>query len=112
MKQKVNKPKGPDHKYSLSVNTPLLYLLQQTTGDSTFKIVSYFYDLMVKQRAEIEVTNTKKDNYSKLQQKKSYGYYPGTSAYFIICTTKKDPINNAYYGDNRDHTLWDCNVSL
>ena len=116
--KKVEKPKVPDNKYNLSINTPLLYMLQQMTGDSSFKIISFFYDLMLKQRAEIELTQAGKNEdskYTQLQQKKTYGYYPGTSAYFIICTTKKLPYNGYGYGMNQNRTpdvLWDCNVSL
>lgn len=101
--------------YELSINTPLLYLLHKMTGDSTYKITSYFYDIMLKQRAEVEnKLKTQNTGYSYFFQKKSYGYYPGTEAYCIICTSRKERTRYDTYGNpvKGQGYKWECNVSL
>lgn len=103
--------KEVENEYELSINTPLLYLLHKITGDSTYKITSYFYDIMLKQRAEIEkkmVPYDRQEHYYFFQ-KKSYGYYPGTDAYCIICTSRKEKVD---YGQTKHKIVWECNVSL
>jgi len=102
--------KEVENEYELSINTPLLYLLHKITGDSTYKITSYFYDIMLKQRAEIEKKMVPYDRQELYYffQKKSYGYYPGTDAYCIICTSRKEKVD---YGQTKQ-IVWECNVSL
>jgi hypothetical protein len=110
-KEKVTTPKN---EYELSINTPLLYLLQKITGDSTYKITSYFYDIMLKQRAEIEKRiASEKKSYGCFYQKKSYGYYPGTDAYCTTCTSRKEKCEYNLYGNRGPvNIVWECNVNL
>lgn len=106
--------------YEMNINEPMMFLIQQLTGDSTMTIVQYFHDIMMKQRKEIITTNkgnNPKNKYYSLFQKKSYGYYPGTKVYFTIVTSRKDQEvveDNGKFGDKiiGHYVQWISNVSL
>lgn len=108
------------NRYEMNINEPMLYLIQQLSGHSTVEIVTYFHDLMLKQRSEIELTNkgnNPKNKYYSLHQKKSYGYYPGTKLYFTIVTSMKPQElveHHGRFGEKSvgSYVLWICNVSL
>jgi len=119
-KAKKKEPEYDKEQYEMNINEPMMFLIQQLTGDSTMAIVQYFHDLMIKQRREILVTNkgaNTKNKYYNLFQKKSYGYYPGTKVYFTIVTSRKEEEmseNHGIYGDKvvGRYTRWVSNVSL
>ena len=116
LKQHVDKDQ-----YELNINEPMMVLIQKTTGQSTFEIVSYFNTIMLKQCKEIRATNSGKNvknKYYSLYQKKSYGYYPGTNIYFTSVTSENAEQevfeDNGIYANTLvgKYTLWVCNVSL
>lgn len=76
----------PEHEYQLNLNEAMLYAIQSTTGHASHKIISFFYDVAVKQkdfilRSEKEVEN--KERRYEIVTAKHYGFYPGTSIYFV-----------------------------
>lgn len=117
---KKSKTKKENVKYQLNINECLMYAIQGATGQSTFQIVSYFNELMMAQKKDIQDATEEavlNNSWQKPVQKKGYAFYPNTKIYFVATTTWKDVENikdNGIFGEAVEsrYRLWECNVAL